>query len=360
MAEPKDLTALKKFNCGKCGAQAVWTPSKKTLVCPYCGTVANVDLASDVTAVRENDLLVALQNATAETTGWQAERKTVKCQSCNAISVFDSKRVAQNCDFCGSPALISADDIKAPIRPEGVLPFTVPDTKVREDIRAWYGSHWFAPSKLGAKALTDTLHGIYLPYWTFDAQDHADWEAEAGYYYTVQDSEGRSEQRVRWEYASGSVDNFFDDLLVPASRGVHTDLLEGISPFPTTDALVPYDPGYLTGWVVEQYQIDLNAAANASHSSMEETMEGLCSRQVPGDTQRGLRVATQYSGQTFKHVLLPIWLVTYTYGAKSYQVAVNGVTGKIDGEYPLSWVKIFFVTVFVLIVLLIFFANSGN
>lgn len=355
-----EVTALKKFNCAKCGAEAVWTPSKQTLVCPYCGTVADAKLASDTAAVKENDLLQALKSMTSEDMGWQAERKTVRCQSCNAISVFDPKRIAQNCDFCGSPSLLAVDDIKAPIRPEGVLPFKVADTKVREDIRAWYGSHWFAPNKLGTKALTDTLHGIYLPYWTFDAQVHADWDAEAGYYYTVQDSQGRSEQRVRWESASGSVDNFFDDLLVPASRGVHPKLLEGVSPFPTTDALLPYDAGYLTGWVVEQYQIDLNAAATASHHRMEESMESLCSQQVPGDTQRNLQVTTQYSGQTFKHVLLPVWLVTYTYGAKSYQVAVNGVTGKIDGEYPISWVKVMFVTIAVLIVLLIFFANSGK
>lgn len=363
MASPapdKDLTALKKFNCAKCGAEAVWTPSKKTLVCPYCGTVADAELKTDVASVRENDLLHALNSMTEEDHGWKTERKTVRCQSCHAISVFDPTRVAQNCDFCGSPSLLAVEDIKAPIRPEGLLPFTVADTKVREDIRKWYGSHWFAPNKLGQKALTDTLHGVYLPYWTFDAQVHADWEAEAGYYYTVQDNQGRSQQRVRWEYASGSVDNFFDDLLVPASRGVHGNLLEGISPFPTTDALVPYDPGYLTGWVVEQYQIDLKAAANASHERMESTMESLCSQQVPGDTQRNLRVTTQYSGQTFKHVLLPVWLLTYTYGSKSYQVAVNGVTGQIKGEYPLSWVKVFFVTVIVLIVLLFILSHSGK
>lgn len=355
-----DLTALKKFNCPACGAEAVWTPSKQTLVCPYCNTVANAELASDTTAVKENDLLQALNSMTEEDHGWQAPRKTVRCQSCNAISVFDSARVAQNCDFCGSPALLSVDDVQAPIRPQGVLPFVVADTKVREDIRHWYGSHWFAPNKLGTKALTDTLHGIYLPFWTFDAQVHADWEAEAGYRYTVRDSQGRTETRVRWEYASGSLDNYFDDLLIPASRGVHPKLLEGVAPFPTTDALVPYDPGYLTGWVVEQYQIDLKAAAHASFERMEETMRSLCSRQVPGDTQRNLRVQTQYSGQCFKHVLLPVWLLTYTYGSKSYQVAVNGVTGKIDGEYPLSWVKITLVTLLVLIVLAIVFANSGN
>ena len=353
-----EITAIKKFNCTACGAEAVWTPSKQTLVCPYCGVVANVELNKDVAAVRENDLLQALRSLPEDEAGWQVERKTVKCQSCQAISVFDPTRTAQRCDFCGSPSLIALDDIKSPVRPEALLPFVVPDTKVRESIRQWYGSHWFAPNALGTKALTDTLHGVYLPYWTFDANVHAQWEAEAGYYYVVRDSQGRQETRVRWEHASGETENFFDDLLVPASRGVHASLLESISPFPTTDALVPYDPGYLTGWVVEQYQINLEAAANASHGSMEETMTSLCSRQVPGDTQRGLRVATQYSGQTFKHVLLPVWLLTYNYGSKSYQVAVNGVTGKIDGEYPLSWIKVMIVTVLGLIVVLFILSQS--
>ena len=256
--------------------------------------------------------------------------------------------------------MIAVDDIKAPVRPSSLLPFNVADTKVREDIRTWYGSHWFAPNKLGTKALTDTLRGLYLPYWTFDAQVHADWTADAGDYYYVEDDKGNREQRVRWYPASGAVDNFFDDDLVPASRGVHGELLAGIAPFPTTDKILPYDPGYLSGWVVEQYQIDLKAAAAASHESMESQMNALCSKQVPGDTQRNLAVQTQYSGQTFKHVLLPIWLLTYTYGSKTYQVAVNGYTGRISGEYPISWVKVFFVTVLVLIGILILFSLGGS
>lgn len=357
---PDEVTALKKYACPACGAEAVWSPSKHTLVCPYCNTVSQMELKTDGSEIKENDLLEALQALPEDESGWQMERKTVRCQSCNAISTFDPAKVAQNCSFCGSPALIAADDVKAPVRPSSLLPFTVAETKVREDIRTWYGSHWFAPSKLGNKALTDTLHGLYLPYWTFDAQVHADWTAESGEYYYVEDGKGNKEQRVRWYPSAGAVDHFFDDQLVPASRGVHSALLDGISPFPTTEKLVPYDTGYLSGWVVEQYQIDLKAAAQASQDMMEATMRNLCSREVPGDTQRSLRVLTEYSGQTFKHVLLPVWLLTYTYGSKTYQVAVNGFTGRISGEYPISWVKVFFVTVAILVALLIFFSLQGG
>jgi len=66
------------------------------------------------------------------------------------------------------------------------------------------------------------------------------------------------------------------------------------------------DPGYLTGWVVEQYQIDLKEAAAASKDRMDSEIERTCIQQIPGDTHRNLRVHSQYSGQTFKHVLLPV------------------------------------------------------
>jgi len=349
-----EITALNKFPCPACGAEAVWNPSKNRLVCPYCGTESEAELKSDGTLVEENDLTAALRAIPDDQRGWEAAKKSVRCQSCNAISVFDTTRVAQRCDFCGSPSMIAVDDITAPIRPAGLLPFTVADTAVREQIRQWYGNHWFAPNDLKNKALTDTLHGIYLPYWTFDAQAAADWTAESGTYYYVRNSKGESERRVRWSPASGSLEHFFDDFLISASRGVHENLLHKIEPFPTTDKIIPYDPGYISGWVVEQYQIDLLGAAQASRQRMNDELRNMCARQVPGDTHRNLRVQADYSAQTFKHILLPVWLLTYNYGAKSYQVTVNGSTGKIAGEYPISWIKVMLVVIGVLILIGIF------
>jgi hypothetical protein len=355
-----ELTALRKFPCPACGAEAVWNPAKQVLSCPYCGTDSPAEIKSDGTLVGENDLLTALRDMPKDQTGWAVERKSVKCQNCHAISVFDEKRVAQRCDFCGSPSLIDLEDTGAPIRPAGLLPFVVAESKVREDIRQWYGSHWFAPNNLKNKALTDTLHGVYLPYWTFDAHVSAQWTAEAGYHYTTRDSQGRTQTQTRWQSASGALEHFFDDLLIPASRGVHEKLLLKLEPFPTTKELKPYDPGYISGWVVEQYQIDLVAAAQASRTRMDGELRSMCSAKVPGDTQRNLQVKADYSAQTFKHVLLPVWLLTYTYGARSFQVTVNGATGKVAGEYPISWVKVTIVTLIVILIIVIWMVLSNN
>jgi hypothetical protein len=342
--------AQKKFSCPACGAEAQWNPGKKAIVCPFCGTVSPAQeelTATGETIIVEHDLVAAMRGIPDEQRGWQAQKTSVRCQSCQAISVFDPQRVSQRCDFCGSTALVPYQEIKEAFSPESLLPMKISETQVRDAIHRWYGSRWFAPNKLKRGALTDIVKGLYIPYWTFDAQVHADWTAESGYYYyeteSYTDSNGqrqtREVQRTRWEPSAGSLDHFFDDELVPASKGVHEERLRSIEPFPTKE-LVPYNAAYLSGWVVERYQIDLIAAAKEARAEMDSEMERLCSADVPGDTQRDLQVDSDYSGQTFKHILVPIWLLTYNYGASNFQVVINGYTGTISGAYPKSWVKI--------------------
>lgn len=316
-------------------------------------------------AVRELDLAAALASLPDDKHGWKAKKVSVRCQSCEAISVFDPEKVAARCEFCGSAQIVPYDQVKPPISPESLLPFKVDQVFVREALRKWYGTRWFAPNKLKRAALTDTLHGVYLPYWTFDALVHARWSAESGYHYytteTYRDAQGNTQtrrvQHTRWEPSSGRIQHFFDDELVCGSRGMHCDLLRKIEPFPTKQ-LTPYDPSFVAGWVVEQYQLDLLAAAKQSRDRMESETRSMCAREVPGDTHRNLRVSATFANQTFKHVLLPVWFVTYNYGRKTYQVIVNGITGEIAGEHPKSFWKIFFAILAAALVALIIAAAS--
>lgn len=345
-----EATAQQKFHCPACGAEATWNAAKQALVCGYCGVTSPAKLETTPggdAVIQEHDLAAALRSIPDAARGWQAEKVQVRCQSCQAISVFDPERVGQRCDFCGSSAMIPYNEAKESFRPESLLMFKLAENDVRERARAWYRGLWWAPGALGRQAVTDRLKGVYVPYWTFDAQAHADWEAESGWYYTEVESftdangntQTRQVQRVRWEPSAGSLDHFFDDELVCASRGVDRRLIEQIGRFPTKE-LVPYNAGFLAGWVVERYQLDLLAAAQQSRERMYAELCDMCSRQVPGDTSRNLQVQAYWSGQTFKHTLLPVWLLTYDYAGRSYQVVINGYTGAVAGHYPKSWVKI--------------------
>ena len=345
-----EVSAREKFHCPACGADAHWNPAKQALICPFCGTESPVELAElkPDTVIVEHDLIAALRSVPDNARGWQAAKRSVRCQSCQAISVFDPDKVAKRCDFCGSAQLVAYEDAADPFRPESLLPMKVSESNARDLIRAWYGKQWLAPNALRIKAMTDTAHGVYLPYWTFDANAYARWTADSGTYYYVRVN-NKQVRKVRWTPASGELTHVFDDELVPASRGVSEDLLRGVEPFPTGE-VIPYDPGYVAGWVVERYQIDLEQAAAQSQEQMNDTLRSMCAAAVPGDTHRNLEVHSTFTNQRFKHVLVPVWLLTYTFRTNAYQVVVNGVTGEIAGTRPWSWIKIALLVLLALIV----------
>jgi predicted RNA-binding Zn-ribbon protein involved in translation (DUF1610 family) len=360
-----EVLAREKFSCPACGGEAIWNPAKQKLVCPFCGTESPAQI-TEAGEIVEHDLATALRSIGDEARGWQGDKREVRCQSCNAISVLDPARAAQNCPFCGSAQLAPYEDTKPAFRPESVLPLKISEDKARDGIRAWYGKLWLAPGALKRRALTDTVKGVYLPYWTFDAKVDATWTAEAGHYYTTTETyyEGgqmrtREVQQVRWEPAAGQLSHFFDDDLVCASRGVRQNLLRAVEPFPTQE-LKPYDASFVSGWVVERYQIDLLAAAQAARADMDAKLQALCAAQIPGDTYRNLAVNADYSGQTFKHILAPIWFLTYTFGAKSYQCVMNGVSGVISGEYPKSPWKIALIVIAVIVGVIIVGSMQGH
>jgi hypothetical protein len=365
-----EIKALGKRACPDCGGEMEWNAAKQVLACPFCGFVPKEQPTRGEGAgtIQEHPLERALTDVDNEHRGYGAPTIKIKCQSCQAISVFEAGRVAQRCDFCGSPSIAPYEETRDPITPESLLPVRLSDQQVRDLIKQWIASRWFAPNKLRSRALTDQLHAIYLPYWTFDAQASSDWTAESGDYYyeteTRTDAQGKRHveqvRKVRWYLSSGHVDHFFDDDLVPGSTGVRADLLRKIEPFPTKN-LAPYDPSFVRGWTVERYQVDLRRASAISREQMEQHMYSLCSSAVPGDTHRNLSVDTQFSERTFKHILVPVWLVTYTFGPRTFQTLVNGYTGTVAGDRPVSWVKVFFYIILpILIALTIFLIARSN
>jgi hypothetical protein len=360
------VTALGKRPCPDCAGELEWNPGKKVLACPYCGFISKDQPKTGDQGITERDLEKALGETGDDRRGYGEQTTKVKCQNCHAISVFESSRVAQRCDFCGSPSVIAYQETRDAITPESLLPVQLDAPRVRDLVKNWVRTRWFAPDALQSGALTDTLKGIYIPYWTFDAKAHADWTAMSGdHYYTTErytDSKGHSRTRqvrhTRWYPTSGQLDHFFDDALVTGTAGVRQDLLAKVEPFPT-EQLRAYDVAFVRGWTVERYQIDLRKASELNIQDMNQKLRALCGSQVPGDTHRDLQVQATYAGRTFKHILVPVWLVTYTLGAQNYQVLVNGFTGAVAGDRPISWTKVFFYIILPAIIVLAILAITN-
>ncbi len=331
-------TKARKFPCSACGAAVVWSPGAAALRCPYCGAERTVPASAG--EIVERPIEEAL--SAPHDLGWGTDRKTFQCSRCAARTTFEPGQSAGTCAFCGNPAVAEAPSDAQMVRPEGLLPFQVDRNAALGSFRSWISSLWLRPGDLKEKASVTGMKGVYVPFWTFDAATHSAWNADAGYYYTVAvevEENGRTvvrqEQRVRWERASGFLELFFDDVPVPASRGLDRSLAASIEPFPT-QGLLPYDPAYLSGFLAEEYAVGAREALGLAQERMSAEIEAACSRQVPGDTQRNLSVSTAWSGVAYKNALLPLWIAAYEYAGKPWRFLVNGVTGRIAGKAPYS------------------------
>lgn len=355
-----------RFSCRACSASIEYAPGTTHLRCPYCGSeqeIPQAEAPAVLAAVEELDYAEVLREAAAAEE--QQEVLTVRCGSCGAETTLPPNVTAGRCAFCGTPQVAAAKSKRA-LRPRALLPFKVAKNEAWTRFRGWVSGLWFAPSRLQQDAATGGIDGVYLPFWTYDCGTRSQYRGERGDDYHVSETysaleNGRSVSRTRqvkktrWSPASGVVEVPFDDVLVCASRSLPADKVRALEPW-DLEALVPCEDAYLAGFRAESYSVGLEQGFEAARKIMEERIRAEVRRDIGGDHQRVHSLQTAYSGLSFKHVLLPLWISSYRFGGKVYRFLVNARTGEVQGERPWSWVKIALAALGALVVLVVLFS----
>jgi DNA-directed RNA polymerase subunit RPC12/RpoP len=361
--------ASQTFLCPQCGAEMGWDAAHKMLSCDYCGHQQEPEQIGEIV---EYDLEEFLRNGTGTAHGYGTETKSISCQQCGATTAVEPGVTSTECPFCGSNVVLELETAADIIQPESVLPFQVSQEVALRKYQEWLGRGIFRPGDLARRAGRGQLHGVYLPFWTFDAEAFSRWRAQAGYYYYVTETytttengkrvtKTRQVRKTRWEPAWGQHSGSYDDVLVYATGSVDQKNLEKIYPFDTKQ-LVPYASQYLSGWRAEQYQIGLTQAWDIGQGKIRDYERDACIRQIPGDTYRSLNVNTTVTDVTFKHTLLPVWIASYPYKGKVYRYMVNGQTGRVEGQKPVSWMRVAIAVVIALIVIaiIVYLSSQGE
>jgi DNA-directed RNA polymerase subunit RPC12/RpoP len=355
MPEPQEH----RWPCAQCGAQLRYAPGQTSLTCSHCGHVQAIvpdTPGSRAEALRELDLARGLRDDLSATD--MAEVRTTSCPNCGAQVEITGATHATECPFCATPVVLDTGTQRH-IKPQAVLPFELSEGEARKAMIAWMGSLWFAPGTLLEYARKGrAMNGVYTPFWTFDADTASRYSGQRGEYYyetrtvTVRVN-GRTEQRqeqvrhTRWYPASGRVSRDFNDVLVMASQSLPPRLGNELTPW-DLGKLVPYTPEYLAGFQAEGYTIPLAAGHAEARDRMADVIRSDVRRDIGGDEQRISDIDTSWTDETFKHILLPVWMAAYKYNGKSYRFVVNGHTGEVQGERPWSIWKIAFAVILVL------------
>lgn len=364
MESSESFNDLVRLPCPSCGNQLHYSAKQHQLNCSYCGYAEDYSRDTDLIVEQSlSEIAHRLPEYVPEETG----KKVFDCQNCGARFMVESSTIKVNCGFCAS-SNVNVEAYKHQfIQPQGIIPFMITREQAEEQFRKWIRQGWFHPNSLKKMAKLDALHGIYIPFWTYDAQTESEWSGEAGHYYyiTVMVSvNGRMQpkqvQKVRWSYRAGRLSHFFDDVLVVASGGLEQRDITKIYPY-RLEETVNFDPRLILGWESEVYNVELDKGYQVAETEMDARIRQMCSTQLGGDTQRNLRIQTSKSNQTFKHIVLPLWISAYQYKGKTYRFLINGQTGKVAGKKPISWIKIaILVLLFALFIAGIYFLRESG
>ncbi|KAA5539427.1 hypothetical protein FYK55_24130 [Roseiconus nitratireducens] len=277
----------------------------------------------------------------------------IACQSCGATLLLQPHLVSTVCPYCASPSVIQRPPSKDLPRPTFVIGFAVDHERATALVKRWIGGRsMFARSDF-KRAAPELTRGVYLPAYLYGAVSDSTFSAEIGENYTVTetytttDANGKTVVRTRtvtkteWRTLRGNHQSYVMDVVVTASRGVSNAALEAIEPF---DLRGPrrFSPSILAGWLAEEPSRTQDECFRLAHDETVAKVGGKLENFMPGDSHRNLRYQVQLSREVIDLVLFPVWsyAVRYDPDKPPVRILVNGQTGRVAGDTPISQWKI--------------------
>lgn len=347
------ITDALQTKCRSCGGIMKYSPADEDLKCIYCGYTEGLDKTP--VEIVENDFEYWKDHADESTDEGVIEIPEIKCRQCGATTTLPENTSGAKCVFCGTPLILDESHVKRFWQPEYLLPFKVTEKTSSAHFKKWLSGKWFLPTQLKKSTVsTDSFKGVYLPFWTYDAETQTVYNGERGIN-RAEISRNNKGQEVRrtvtdWYNTAGSVEVPFDDIVVPASKTLPDSIMRSLTNWDMMNC-VGFKKEFLAGFITEIYQRDFRESIDDAKAKMEGVIEDTVRVDIGGDKQRIKSMSVDFNNVKFKHLLLPVWISAFKYNNKVYQFVVNGRTGQVIGEYPKDKTKILMLVVAIIAVI---------
>jgi DNA-directed RNA polymerase subunit RPC12/RpoP len=337
-----------EYKCPNCGGVVAFDAVSGRMRCAYCGADFDPATFQNTAAVAvqpQPDALPPWDGAApAGADGWEgqawtdeelAQLRQYTCPSCGGQLVTEANTAATHCPFCDSPTILPVR-LTGVRRPDAVLPFKVTKAEVTEALRAHLKGKRLAPKLFLAESRIDAVLGVYVPFWLFDTALAADIAFEGKQITSWSDS--RNQYTRTDTYAvrrAGQV--VYERVPVDAATKIDNDYTEAIEPFDYS-AAVPYQPGYLLGYLAQTYDDTAEACRPRARQRMVAALRQSFAASVrPYNSLQTRHEQIQVTAEQVHYALLPVWLLNTVYRGQTYSFAMNGRSGRFVGQLPMSW-----------------------
>lgn len=292
----------------------VYSPEKHTMYCPFC----------------ESEKSEELDNGTSP--------EMAVCPNCGGEVPVEKHTSATQCPYCDS-YLILNERVQGEYAPKLILPFQFGKESCKKSIREKFKKNLFAPTDFLSEVRLNGMQGYYVPYWFYDYKTHCTFHGEGTKVKTW--TSGNTEYTETSYYAvDRDMDISFDKIPADASEAMPDDVMDLMEPY-NYSQMTEFDPRYMSGFYGEKYNMTSEVTEPRAHKKMNDDATAMLKESYSGySTVRTISQDVRVEDSSATYGLLPVWKYDYTYAGKEYPFYVNGQSGKIIGEAPISKKKV--------------------
>ena len=274
--------------------------------------------------------------------GWGADAEGMKsytCPSCGAELICDATTAATSCPYCGNPSIVPGQ-FSGMLKPDYVIPFKLSKEDAIKALKAHYNGKPFLPKAFKSKNHIEEIKGVYVPFWLFDgkAEGNITYEATRTRVYRSGDYEVTETDHFH-VYRAGSLS--FERIPVDAASKMPDDHMDSIEPFDYSE-LKPFSTAYLPGFLADKYDVSVEDSQERADRRCRETLENSLRDTVHGYTSCvPITKNIHLKRGKVHYALLPVWMLNTKWDGKDFLFAMNGQTGRLVGDLPISWGKCF-------------------
>ena len=350
-------TQVTNYQCPSCTGPLHFVGESGKLECEYCGTSYDVAEIEALYAEKEERAAAAQQaaeEANAEQTApdedgetwdtsslsedWGAEGDSMRaysCPSCGAELICDETTAATSCPYCGNPTVVPGQ-FSGQLRPDFIIPFKLNKEDAVKALKKHYKGKIFLPKRFTLENHVQEIQGIYVPFWMFDGEAEGDAHYEATRSHTYRSGDYEITETEHYDvYRAGMVN--FEKIPVDASSKMPDDHMDSIEPYDYQE-LKPFSTAYLPGFLADKFDVTVEQCRQRADQRCEGTLSSALRNTVTGyHTCTLIHDSVNLKRGKVHYALMPVWMLNTKWKGKDFLFAMNGQTGKLVGDLPVSW-----------------------
>lgn len=330
-----------EFKCPCCGGTLEFDSKTQNVVCPYCDSqfqTSDLQAYSDDLASDKQDETAWDESRVQEYTNEEMKgMKIYSCESCGGEIIVEETTSSTKCPYCGNNLVVSKQ-LSGDLKPNYVIPFKNDKDTVILDLKKFFKKKPLLPGSFSKENVIEEIKSLYVPFWIFDADVDGKVRFKGETHRTWSDSNYNYKETKYYSIIrSGCI--AFDHVPVDGSSKMEDKLMESIEPYDFSQA-EEFNVAYLAGYAADRYDVDKSVTFNRATERFRDGTIQAFRNDIHGYSNVTVVDSNiQLSNTKANYALYPVWVLNTKWKDKSFRFAVNGQSGKVAGDLPISAAK---------------------